>query len=227
MGWRPQPRFDKSRKSWYCRYRKKKHYLGVDYVEACRRFAEIVGRDDLGEAPETVAEAVLAWLSLHGKDWERFILKTWAESYGAAPLHRLGRDHLVEYRNLLQDKGQAVATVRHKVRMASRVCGWCVKSGYMDEAPEMPRLAKPVEKPRDVDAKTLSKAFADLPETARPILTFILETGCRPGEACKLKWSQVDASHGVCVLAEHKTGRNGSPAVHLPLTGRYSHPGGH
>ena len=39
----------------------------------------------------------------------------------------------------------------------------------------------------------------------RQILIFLWYTGCRPGEACKLRWADVDLDAEMIVLREHKT----------------------
>ena len=76
MGWRAQPRYDKSRGNWFCRYRNKKHYLGVDHAEAHRRFAQIVGAD--GAPPLVVAEAIEQWLAQYGgREATRYGLMRW------------------------------------------------------------------------------------------------------------------------------------------------------
>ncbi len=41
----------------------------------------------------------------------------------------------------------------------------------------------------------------------RQILIFLWYTGCRPSEACKLRWSDVDIDAEIIVLREHKTHR--------------------
>ena len=73
----------------------------------------------------------------------------------------------------------------------------------------MPRTPKPVNRPRDIDHKRLTAVFNSLPERAGVVLRFILETGCRPGEACYLLWSEVDFDRSVCILSDHKTARTG------------------
>lgn len=212
MGWRPQPRYDKSRNSWYCRYRNKKHYLGTEYIEACERFARVVGQEAVGEAPQTVAEAISSWLLLHDqKRWDWWILKTWAEYAGREPLHRIIPDHLQAYLSHLKGQAQSSATIRHKVRKAAEVCRWCVKHGYMHAVPEMPKLPKPMQRPRDVPHQKLREVFATLPRKTEPILRFILEVGCRPSEACQLEWSEVDLEHDVCILSQHKSSSTGRP----------------
>ncbi len=210
MGWRAQPRYDKSRNSWYCRHHRKKHYLGTDYPEACKRFARIIGPDAVaGQDPETVVEAIEAWLAANGGDWERWILKTWDAFAGHVPLCDLKTSHLADYLRHLQGLEQAAATVRHKIRMARRVLSWCVKNAYLDAMPEVPKAPKPVTRPRDIDQKRLTAAFDSLPERAGVVLRFILETGCRPGEACQLLWSEVDFDRSLCVLSQHKTAHAG------------------
>ena len=77
--------------------------------------------------------------------------------------------------------------------------------------PAKPKLPKPMRRPRDVPHDKLVKAFEQLPERAGRVLRFILETGCRPSEACRLQWSQVDEKRRVCVLTAHKAGGTGRP----------------
>ena len=71
--------------------------------------------------------------------------------------------------------------------------------------PEMPRMEKPPRHPRDYDQAQLKEIFAGLPEKTRPILEFILETGCRPSEACKLQWNDVDLDTGFVLLIDTRS----------------------
>jgi integrase len=41
----------------------------------------------------------------------------------------------------------------------------------------------------------------------RQVMTFLWHTGCRPCEACKLRWADVDFEREIIILREHKTSR--------------------
>lgn len=216
MGWRPQPRYDRSRNSWHCRYKNKKHYLGTTYPEACERFAKIIGTDAvIGQEPVTVMEAIESWLLANSRGpWARGLLKTWDAYAGNTPLCGIKSTHLADFvAHLKAMKTQGAWTIRHKINLASQILTWCVKRGYLDTMPEVPKTPTPAKRPRDIDRDTLAKAFATLPKRAAAVLEFILQTACRPGEARNLLWSEVDMQHEVCELTHHKTAHAGRTRV--------------
>ena len=205
MGWRPKVHYDKKRRYFYCRVRRKKHYLGKDFKKAHEKFARLLGEGHPLPEPVTVAEAIEGWLRDYPGDWRKLILKSWYDFAGADGLEDLPADALEKYARHLHDKKQAARTIKHKINHAARVCRWAVDHGYMPREPRKPKLAKPMQEPRDVPKPKLAEVFADLPKQAERILAFILVTGARPNEARSLKWSDVDLERGVCVLPQHKT----------------------
>jgi len=179
-------------------------------AQAYRRFGEIVGHEAPTDRPETVAEAIAAWQLIYGGKWEVWILNAWDDFAGTTELDRLGLDHLAKYTRHLRRQKQAASTIRHKVRLATRVLRWCIKNDYLATLPEAPNLPKPLVRPRDARPAELMATFASLPERARNVLRFILETGARPGEAVGLRWEDVQLPRAVCVLGKHKTARTGT-----------------
>lgn len=202
----PQPRFDKANRSWYVRYKGKKHYLARDHEVAIKRFAEVIGEAPPDASPKSVRRAADLWLRLFSKsDWQEYLIRCWVDFVGMSALSRLSPDHPVEYANHLQTKGgQGPETVRKKVRAAVAVLRWCWSRGYIKFRPEMPKLPRAVRQARDIPITRLKAVWEDLPERARRILTFILETGCRPKEARFLRWEQIDVEKAVCILVDHK-----------------------
>ena len=207
---------------WQIRAGGKLHHLGTDERDARRAARRILadhfaGRPVDGD-PVTVAEAAALWSDTHGGEWEASMVETWAAMYAADDLRQLGSDHLKHFARDLARRGYtragsrrdySASVLRAKVKIARRVLTWCAGHGWIDTAPPMPAMPKPATGPRDVDGDDLAAVWAKLPKHAKPILTFIVATGCRPGEACRLVWSQVDLDRGVCVVAEHKTARVG------------------
>lgn len=187
MGWRPRVHFDKTRKYFYCRLRRKKHYLGKDFKKAHEQFAKLLGDAYPLPEPVTVAEAIEGWLRENPGDWRKTILKAWYDFAGTDGLDGLPPDALEQYARHLQSKKQSARTIKHKINHAARVCRWAVEHGHMQREPKRPKVPKPMQEPRDVPMPKLAEVFADLPKQAERILAFILMTGARPNEARSLK----------------------------------------
>lgn len=67
---------------------------------------------------------------------------------------------------------------------------------------------------RGTDRARLWAKLDEMPERPGRILKFMAATGCRPGEACGLKWSQVYRAIRKCAIPRHKTSKKtGEPRV--------------
>ena len=222
-----QPRYDASRNQWYLNYHHKKHFLCSgkgNYVQAMRRASEIMGQPAIAGRPQTVGELIAAWIGTTGpSEWTRSMLEAWKTAAWATPIKEVERDHLIRFHQHLKTarsgherrpQSNGPRTVQVKVQAAARVLRWGNNRGFVPVMPEMPTLEKPPKHPRDYSQEELQEIFASLPETTRPILLFILETGCRPSEACKLRWEHVDLEAGLCVIERHKiVKRTGEPRM--------------
>lgn len=220
-----QPRYDVSRNQWYLNYRRKKHFLCSgkgNYVQAMRRASEIMGQPAVTGRPETVGELIAAWIGTTGPSgWSRGMLESWKNAAWSTPLCELDRDHLVRFHQHLKiapsgherrPQVNGPRTIRGKVSEAARVLRWACRRGFIGVMPDVPTLEKPPRHPRDYDQTQLQEIFGSLPKSPDPILRFILETGCRPSEACRLRWEDVDLSVGLCVIDRHKiVKRTGEP----------------
>lgn len=202
-----QPRWDKTNRYWYARLGGKKKYLAADESSAWKRFHELGGTDAPTERPVVVSEAIAAWARVHGDTWHKYVLKAWDAFAGTTKLKDVDRDHLTKFAKTI--RRQAPATIRHKIKLAHRVLRWCEQHGWIDHVSERPRLPKPQPKYRDEPVDEITAAFVTLPAYAKAILGFVVETGCRPGEACRLTWEMIDLDAGVCSLPEHKTAHEG------------------
>jgi integrase len=119
---------------------------------------------------------------------------------------------LRDYLAGLQRRGLSQWTVLKYYGYAKRICEWAVDQGWLVEMPRRPPkkdLRPPPSVPRDYSHTDLTAVFANLPQRAFRPLYFILETGCRPGEARNLRWEQVDLENAICVLRHHKTATSG------------------
>lgn len=132
-------------------------------------------------------------------------------------------DWIERYATHLTAGGNSPQTVRHRVTLAMRAAKWGVERGWLAVQPRKPKLPTVMRAPRDVTPERLRRVFAGLrarPGTRRAadLLTFIAETGCRPGEACRLTWSDVDLAARTATLRAHKTGAKSGTARTIYLT---------
>ncbi len=220
-----QPRYDNTRNQWYLNFHRKKHFLCSgkgNYVQAMRRASEIMGQPVVSGEPETVGELIALWITTtEPGEWSCCVLEAWKEAAWSTPLREVDRDHLLRFhQHLKRTKGgqkhnlhaNGPRTIQAKMLQAAKVLRWAHRRGFIDLMPDMPTLEKPTKRPRDYGQVDLQEIFGHLPQSTEPILRFILETGCRPSEACRLRWEDVDLTTNLCVIDRHKiVKRTGEP----------------
>jgi integrase len=220
---------------------KSKHYLCTGRHNEHQAYA--IARSILGDRSEpapidTIADAIDASLRAHPSKWRDSLLKTWFAYAGLTQLTKLPRHHLKLYRDWLQREGYTVPvrkgrglkrerraytaqTIRHKIVAARQVLEFAHERGCIDEIPPMPKMDKAACTPEHYDTEELVETWRSLPKHAKRILTFILETGCRPSEAIALRWEQIKprrGPHGECHIRVHKTSRRTATTRMLILT---------
>lgn len=194
------------------------HYLGTDAVAARKKYDRLLAdRISLGGQPDTLSEIVARWSVEHPKadqPWARARLIEWL---GDRLVGELAPDLLIQFAEHLNHaktkprKGHTPAplqpkTIRHCLAFASRVFRDARASGWTDVQLRNPKLPRAMLIPRDLSPADVQRLISAAPETAKPIITFLVETGARPSEACSLKWDQLDLRHRSAILATHKTG---------------------
>ena len=64
------------------------------------------------------------------------------------------------------------------------------------------QVTVPKRKPKWMDTDQQDEVLTYVPVEDRPIILFIMDTGCRPGEACALTWEHVDLAKMEITLAQ-------------------------
>lgn len=224
---KPKPRYHKTKRSWYFVHNGKQRSLGSDEGKAWAQFRELTGAEVSTDKPASVAALVIRWLELKPDDHEQNRLSRWLRFAGPLPLDGIDVDHLGRFvaflatvpqkpgsnHKTIPKVGYAPKTIRDTLNSTKRVLQWCIDYDWIDRMPRLPSVPKAARRPKDLDQDQLESAWATLPKYAKPILTFILEVGCRPGEACRLDWNDVDLEKGMCTLGEHKMAHRGRMRV--------------
>jgi len=218
----PTPRFDRSKNAYYCRIRGRKYYLSRDPSKALIRFHQLCGERNImlapDGAPRSVAGACDAYVAVHGQtQFHKYLIRHWVEFQGCEAIADIDEDALKRYSTEILAT-QAPKTAREKINLAHKILRWCHQKGWLRRVPDKPKLPKAAVRMRATPVPKLAAAIATLPEPARRLATFILETGCRPSEACSLKWSEVELDQSVCILETHKTAKKTGRSRAIRLT---------
>lgn len=183
----------------------------------------------------TVNDAIAGW---QANGWDDLSPSTtrryqsiWAThikgSIGRRRIATLSPYDVEQYFRELKNKGLSEASVRQARAMLHRACRLAKKwSGGVLPNPvadtELPawRLDEKVEvrAPELCEVQALLRAAEDEDVRLGAFMRLLAATGMRRGEACALRWSDVDASDGVVIVDESIVSAQGKAAVKAPKT---------
>lgn len=113
-------------------------------------------------------------------------------------------------------RGWGPATRHGAITAVKAVFSWARKAGHLAGDP-LEELAKPTMPRRQAILSREQSAVVleqVRPAELRDLLTFLAETGARPGEGAAITGADVDLGAGLAMLAEHKTeGKTHQPRV--------------
>jgi integrase len=184
-------------------------------IELARLIAQNAAGEGVDPSKQTVAEFVERWdrdwlsLNIGPKSLERYrqILRLYVIPHlGAVRVQKLRPVHLIElYARLLRGGGRegrplAAATVGYTHRVLHRMLGHAAIWGVV--ATNVVALVSPPPEPEnEISILTEDQIGVILRHlegrTLRPIVSFILGTGARRGEALALRWGDVDLDNGI------------------------------
>ena len=216
--------------------------------EAERALARLVAEVDLqpaaplGEGPvawgprTTVNDAVRAWQANGWQDLSpsttRRYLSIWTThiegSIGRRPIASLGPYDVEVYLRQLKAAGLSEASVRQTRAMLHRACRLARKwsrnvlpNPVADtELPDWTLAEKsvPVRAPEVAEVRALLRAADQEGARLAAFVRLVVATGMRRGEACGLRWCDVDGATGMVVVDEAVVADVGRAAVKGPKT---------
>jgi integrase len=149
------------------------------------------------------------------------------DTIGSRPIAKLGSYELETYFRHLKSAGLAEATVRQTRAVLNRTCKLARRwSGGVLPNPvadtELPSWGleetKEVRAPEASEVQRLLSAAADEDIRFVTFLRLVTATGMRRGEACALRWSDVDFENAIVTVDESVVAAAGGAIVKAPKT---------
>jgi integrase len=242
-----KPRFHKAKRYWRVHLKDPatgatiEHYLGTDETAAHQRYHALMlerGQDmtTIGTT-DTLSGLIADWWTRERPSpiYRRWLMRAveFAGSRELSSFHHYGfasefMAYLDAYRyhpsSDPKDKRPLTREgKRHCVAALWRVFTWGFEQGLLEKVPKKPKLEAADTEPRCIPPKTLAKLLEILerePDDLARLFKFSIETGCRPGEACSLRWEDLELTDipPIAVIREHKTQRKTGQARKIGLT---------
>jgi integrase len=166
------------------------------------------------------------------KDLKKYLSKHFLPVFQNMPLDSITVDKIENYRlnrkleitSLEKNSGKREAeisfrSVNIEIAAISHFFNYCIKKGYIDKNPcagikklnELSRL----KTLSDEDIEKLINGATN--KLTKDLISFLIYTGCRKGEALNLKWDDVDLKNGVIAIKATKTRYDRRIPISAPL----------
>lgn len=115
--------------------------------------------------------------------------------------------HVQRLVNHYHKAGLSEGTINRKFAALSKLCRRAVKTDLLDKMPYFERRKEPRGRDRFLTPKEEDKLFGAIKEISQDshdLVVFLVDTGCRLGEAFSLEWYQVDMDRGTVTFDKTK-----------------------
>ncbi len=215
------PWYRASHRAWFVCFQGKQIRLHADKEEAWRKWHRLeAGLDQppaQGPMLSALIDAYLADAEQRLKpvsmEARRKVLGRLATDKGDIPAERFDADALLEW---LRTTAWGQSTRWLAASIVRTMMLWAVRRKMLEANPvEGIKVKSPVSRGSEtvISPEVHAQILAVAPAGTREILTALWETGCRPGEACKVEARHFDAAAGCWRLDEHKTDKSGRQRI--------------
>jgi integrase len=154
-----------------------------------------------GERPartfrDAIQKYLIDYAAKKSIDRDRATLKEMERLLGHLPLHRINNDTFAPYRRTqrhlsIRTRNQKLALARRVLRLAASI--WCFPGTnltWLDRAPEfLMETGHHARPPYPLDETEQALLFSELEPAVAEMATFVVNTGLRDREFCRLRWA--------------------------------------
>jgi integrase len=183
-------------------------------VELARRLKRELENKKLGLMPtvrstsKTFNDVVKEWVTKEGRRVQtrkkeegslrrdKDQLKPICRFLGSCLVQDVSADKVIDYQILRLDSGMSPYTVNSEVATIKKVLRWAIEQKWLDKMPKIESIPEPKLNPDLPDPSEIREILDAICPSARPVVWFVAETGCRSGEAFNLRWEDVNTDSG-------------------------------
>ena len=132
------------------------------------------------------------------------------------PIARITTDAARTFAQKRLRDGVGNATINRSLASLRRMLRIAQEDGKIQMAPKIRMLKEPPARKGFLQREDFDKLLAALPDTLKPLVTFLYFDGVRCGEALAIQWNQVDLQAGLIRLEDEQTKTGEARIVPLP-----------
>ncbi len=179
------------------------------FQKLVEKFGPAKALETLGTDPEFSAMTVHEWIKHHIDhltglrksslyDYRSYLKNDIDEALGDLPLTSLSRDDIARWMQGLSEKGASGKTIANKHGFLSSALNAAVRAGRIPSNPAAGQRL-PISERQEMVCLThedFLRLLDNITDFWRPLVEFLVASGCRWGEATALKPSDIDRSNG-------------------------------
>ncbi|TRW81243.1 site-specific integrase [Mycolicibacterium sp. 018/SC-01/001] len=177
----------------------------IRFKELVEKFGAAQALTTLGTDPDMTTMTVREWIEHHIEhltglrkstlwDYQSYLHKDIGPSLGDLPLTGLTREHIAKWTQDLADGGASGKTISNKHGFLSSALNAAVRAGRIRTNPALGQRLPTSERPDMVclSHEDFARLLANVTDHWKPLVEFLVASGCRWGEATALRPSDID-----------------------------------
>lgn len=136
------------------------------------------------------------------KHYERYI-RIAKEYFGLTDIRELRKLDIINYKEHLEKNFSiSCKTIKNNLDLFKTFLRYLKNDlEILDNVPAFPQVETSQPKTNWLSSEVQQRVFESIPEDDKPIIAFLILSGCRPGEARALKCKDVDLEHGMIIIS--------------------------
>ncbi len=175
------------------------------FKELVEKFGPEQALSTLGTDPDMTSVTVREWIEHHIEhltglrkstlwDYQSYLRKDIGPVLGGLPLNGLTREHIAKWTQAMADGGASGKTISNKHGFLSSALNAAVRDGRIPTNPALGQRLPTSERPDMIclSHEDFARLLVNVTDHWKPLVEFLVASGCRWGEATALKPSDID-----------------------------------